>query len=103
MAKTIVINNTERAIFADGKMLIPGTNVLDSFDTEKGDVKAFVANGELNVKESDKMDDKAKEEAVENITSRETLEKVEKTFPKLDTSKAKKKLDKFDELLKKQN
>lgn len=99
----IVINNTESAIFADGKLLIPGTNVLDSFDTEKGDVKAFIENGNLDVKDSDKMDDKAKEKAVENITSRETLDKVEKTFPKLDTKKAKAKLDKFDEQLKKQS
>lgn len=103
MAKIIVINNTERAIFADGQMLIPGTNVLDSFDTEKGDVKAFVANSEITVKDSEKMTNEEKDKAVEEITNRETLEKVEKTFPKLDTSKAKKKLDKFDEQLKKQN
>ncbi|MBO7412847.1 MAG: hypothetical protein J6U20_04195 [Fibrobacter sp.] len=98
----IIINNTERAIFADGKLLIPGTNVLEAFDAEQGDVKSFIENGELEVKDADKMDDKAKEKAVENVTNRETLEKVEKTFPKLDTSKAKKKLDNFDEQLKKQ-
>lgn len=99
----IVINNTERAIFADGKLLIPGTNVVDSFDAEKGDVKSFIENGEIEVNDSEKMDAKAQEKAVENITSRDTLEKVEKTFPKLDTKKAKNKLDKFDEQLKKQS
>lgn len=99
---TIVINNTESAIFADGKLLIPGTNVLDSFDANKGDVKAFIENGDIKVGDSEKMNDKDKAEAVENITNRENLEKVEKTFPKLDTKKAKQKLDKFDEQLKKQ-
>lgn len=99
----IVINNTESAIFADGKLLIPGTNVLPSFNEEDGSVKSFVKNGDLEVKDSEKMDDKDKAKAVEEITNRDTLEKVEKTFPKLDTSKAKKKLDKLDEQLKKQS
>ena len=101
MANKIVINNTTSAIFADGKLLIPGTNVLDSFNTEKSDVKAFIENGDLEVNDQSKMDDKAKDKAVSNITNRETLEKIETAFPKLDTSKAKKKLDAFDEALKK--
>lgn len=101
MANKIVINNTESAIFADGKLLIPGTNVLDSFDTEKSDAKAFIENGDLEVNEPAKMDEKSKEKAVSNITSRETLEKIEKALPKVDTSKAKKKLDAFEDALKK--
>lgn len=101
MANKIVINNTTSAIFADGKLLIPGTNVLDSFDTEKSDVKAFIENGDLEVNYQAKMDDKAKNKAVSNITNRETLEKFEKAFPNVDSSKAKKKLDAFEDALKK--
>ena len=99
---TIVINNTEHSIYADGKFLIPGTNVLESFDSKKSDAEAFIKNKEITVKDSEKMTKEEKGKAVEEITNRETLEKVEKTFPDLDTSKAKKRLDKFDDQLKKQ-
>lgn len=98
----IVINNTESSIFADGKLLIPGTNVLESFDEKQADAAAFVSNGSLEIKEPEKMTDKDKEKAVNEITNRDNLEKLEKALPKVDTSKAKKKLDNFDQQLKKQ-
>lgn len=100
----VVINNTESAIFAGGKLLIPGTNVVDdkSFDADKDDAKAFIKDGLLSVKDSGKMTEEDKKKAVENITTKENLEALEKSVKGVDTSKAKKILDDFDNQLKKQ-
>lgn len=100
----IVINNTEAAIFAGGKLLIPGTNVITdgSFNDKKDDVKAFVDNGDLSIQDSDKMTEADKKKAVDNITTQENLDALEKGVKGVDTSKAKKKLDDFEKQLKKQ-
>lgn len=100
----IVLNNTEAAIFAGGKLLIPGTNSISdgSFDEKKGDVKDFVSNGDLTIYDSEKMTDADKKKAVDNITTQENLEALEKGVKGVDTSKAKKKLDDFEKQLKKQ-
>ena len=100
----IVINNTEASIFAGGKLLIPGTNVIadGSFNDKKDDVKAFVDGGELTIQDPEKMTDADKKKAVDNITTKENLEALEKGVKGVDTSKAKKKLDDFDKQLKKQ-
>ena len=98
----VIINNTKHAVYASGKLLIPGTNVVDGkeFDEEKSDVKSLIANGDIEVNSSDKMDDKAKKKAVSEITSQEALKKLSETFPKLDVSSAKEKLEEFDKQLK---
>lgn len=99
----IVINNTEAAIFAGGKLLIPGTNVInEGFNEKKDDVKDFVSNGDLTIQDPEKMTDADKKKAVDNITTQENLEALEKGVKGVDTSKAKKKLDDFDKQLKKQ-
>lgn len=99
----IVINNTEAAIFAGGKLLIPGTNVIsEGFNEKQDDVKAFVSNGDLTIRDPEKMTDADKKKAVDNITTQENLEALEKGVKGVDTSKAKKKLDDFDKQLKKQ-
>lgn len=100
MAK-IVINNTKSAIYVNKTLLIPGTNVVDSFDENDNSVKGFIGNGDLSVKDSEKMNEADKKEAVENITDRGNLEKLGKSVKGVDTKKAKEKLDKFDEQLKK--
>ena len=48
------------------------------------------------------MTDADKKKAVDNITTQENLEALEKGVKGVDTSKAKKKLDDFDKQLKKQ-
>lgn len=99
----VVINHTESAIFACGMLLIPGTNVVedDKFDETKSDAKPFIDGGQLSVKDTAKMTDKDKAEAVDNVTNRKNLEALEKNVKGVDTSKAKKKLDLLDEQLKK--
>lgn len=97
----IVINNTDHAIYADGKLLIPGTNVLDKIGSDKPDVKAFVKNGDLEIKDSDKLSDADKAKAVDNVTSHDTLDKLKDAVPGIDASKAEKTLKKFDDQIKK--
>ena len=97
----IVINNTDHAIYADGKLLIPGTNVLDKIGSDKPDVKAFVKNGDLDIKDSDKLDDSDKVKAVNNVTNHDTLDKLKDAVPGIDVSKAEKTLKKFDDQIKK--
>lgn len=99
----IVINNTRAAIYVCGKLLIPGTNVLEDkdFDAEKDDAKAFISGGELTVKDADKMSDADKKKAVENVTSRDAVKGLKKAVKGIDTTPAEKELDKFDEQLKK--
>lgn len=99
----IVINNTVAAIYCCGKLLIPGTNVLEDkdFDAEKDDAKVFISGGELTVKDADKMNDDDKKKAVENVTSREAVKGLKKAVKGINTETAEKKLDKFDEQLKK--
>lgn len=99
----VIINNTEAAIYTCGKLLIPGTNVLDDkeFDEGKDDAKAFVSSGELTVKDADKMSDADKKKAVDNITTHKAAKDLKKAVKGVDTSEAEKKLDKFDEQLKK--
>lgn len=99
----VVINNTTAAIYASGKLLIPGTNVLEDneFDAEKADAKAFIEGGELSVKDSDKMTDADKKKAVENVTNRETVKSLKKAVKGIDTKAAEEMLDKFEEQLKK--
>lgn len=99
----IVINNTTAAIYACGKLLVPGTNVLEDkeFDAEKDDAKAFISGGELTVKDPDKMTDADKKNAVENVTTRDAAKGLKKAVKGIDTTAAEKKLDKFDEQLKK--
>ena len=98
----VIINNTKHAVYASGKLLIPGTNVVEDkeFDDEKSDVKSLIANGDIEVYSSDKMDDKAKKKAVSEITSPDALKKLSETFPKLDVSSAKERLEEFDKQVK---
>lgn len=102
MAK-IVINNTKAAIYAGGKLLVPGTSVIDDkdFDETKSDVKPFIDGGSLTVKASDKMTDADKKAAVENVTTREAVKGLKKAVKDINTKPAEEKLDKFDEQLKK--
>lgn len=98
----VIINTTKHAVYASGKLLIPGTNVVDDkeFDEGKSDVKSLIANGDIEVNSSDKMDDKAKKKAVSEITSQDALKKLSETFPKLDVSSAKEKLEEFEKQVK---
>lgn len=99
----VVINNTTAAIYVCGKLLVPGTNVLEDkeFDAEKDDAKSFIKGGELSVKEADKMTEDDKKKAVENVTTREAVKGLKKAVKGIDTAPAEQKLDKFDEQLKK--
>lgn len=101
--KKVVINNTVAAIYAGGKLLIPGTNVVDDkeFNAEKDDVKSFIKGDSLSVKDSDKMTDADKKKAVENLTSREAVKDLKEAVKGVDTKPAEEKLDQLDEQLKK--
>lgn len=92
----IVINKKKHCIFANKQFLVPGTNVLESFNSEANDVKMLLSAGEIEVKDSENMDEKAQEEAVAKTNTQEILEKVGKTFKKVDTAKRKKELDDYD-------
>ena len=99
----VVINTTTAAIYACGKLLIPGTNVLDDkeFDADKADAKSFIESGALTVKDPEKMTEADKKKAVENVTTREAVKGLKKAVKGIDTKPAEEKLDKFDEQLKK--
>lgn len=97
----IVINNTEQAIYADGKLLIPGTNVLDKIGSDKSDVKAFIKNGDIEIKDSEKLSEADKAKAVDNVTSHDALDKLKNAVPGIDASKAEKTLKKFEDQIKK--
>lgn len=96
----IVINKTKHGIYVNGGILVPGTNTLDEFDGEAAQAKFFVEAGEIEIKDSSKMTEKEQQEAVDKATTKNTLEKLEKTFKKVDTSKRKKTLDDFDKAVK---
>ena len=70
----IVINNTEHAIYADGKLLIPGTNVLDKIGSDKSDVKAFIKNGDIEIKDSEKLSEADKAAIAQRMTDGASLE-----------------------------
>lgn len=97
----VIINSTDHAIFANKVLLIPGTNLLDSFDAESSEAKAFIGNGDLTVKDSDKMTASDKKDAVKNATTRDAVKGLKKIFKDIDTSEADEKLNKFEEQLKK--
>lgn len=99
----VVINKTTAAIYACGKLLIPGTSVLEDkeFDAEKDDAKSFIKHGDLTVKDAEKMTEADKKEAVKNVTTREAVNGLQKAVKGIDTKPAEEKLDKFDEQLKK--
>ena len=63
-------------------------------------MKSLIANGDIDVNSSDKMDDKAKKKAVSEITSPDVLKKLSETFPKLDVSSAKERLEEFEKQVK---
>ena len=96
----IVNNKTKHGIYVNGLMLVPGTNPIDTFDETTSQVKAFVDDGSLEIKEADKMTEKEQQDAVNNANTKASLEKLAKTFKKVDTSKQKKKLDDFDTAVK---
>lgn len=96
--KTIVINKSTHGIFACGKLLVPGTNCVEGIDVEASDIQSFVEQGELEIKDLKKMDDKEKAEVVEKTNTQATLEELEKidAFNGVDTKKRKGKLDDYD-------
>jgi len=99
----IVINKTRAAIYAGGKLLIPGTNVLedDAFDEGKDDVKSFIDGGSVVVKEAKNLTAEDKKKAVGNINDRGNLKKLKEAVKGIDTAAAEQKLSKFDDMLKK--
>lgn len=97
----IVNNKTMHGVFCNGIMLVPGTNCIDDFDASTTDAKFFTEDGTIEIKDSDKMDDKEQAEAVKNANTHATLDTLQKTFKKVDTSKQKKKLDDFENAVKK--
>ncbi len=97
----VVINKTEHAIYADGTLLVPGTNLVDKFDESDAAAKSFIEGDQISVGDSSKMDDKAKKEAVKNANTRDVVKGLKKTFKGIDTTEADEKLDKFEDQLKK--
>lgn len=92
----IVINKTLHGIYVNRTMLVPGTNCLDDFDDSTYEAKYFIDNEDIVVQEPSKMTEKEKEKAVENANTTATLDKLQKNFKGVDTSKRRKVLDKFD-------
>lgn len=92
----IVHNKTLHCIFANGILLIPGTNCLESFDENTDAAKHFIDIEEITVKDSEKMSEKEQQKAVDNATTHANLETLRKTFKKVDTSKRKKTLTDYD-------
>ena len=74
----IVINKTRAAIYAGGKLLIPGTNVLedDGIDENKDDMKSFIEGGSVVVKDTKNLTAEDKKDAVGNINDRGNLKKL---------------------------
>ncbi|MCF0223835.1 MAG: hypothetical protein HUK20_06165 [Fibrobacter sp.] len=96
--KTIVINKSTHGIYANGHLLVPGTNCIEGLDSEASDIKSFVEQGELEIKDVSKLDDKAKAEIVEKTNTQTILEELGKmdAFKNVDTKKRKGKLDDYD-------
>ena len=98
----ILINKTESAIYACGKLLIPGTNVVEEdIDVEASDLKPFIDGGSIAVKDPEKVSEADKKEIVDNITNRATVKSVKKAVKNINTEAAEKKIDAFEEQLKK--
>lgn len=99
----IVINKTRAAIYAGGKLLIPGTNVLedDGIDENKDDMKSFIEGVSVVVKDAKNMTAEDKKDAVGNINDRGNLKKLKEAVKGIDTAPAEQKLSKFDDMLKK--
>lgn len=99
----IVTNKTKHGVFCNGVMLVPGTNCIDKFDEASFDAKTCIEDGYIDVKDSEKMTEAEQKQAVSNANTHATLETLQKTFKKVDTSSQKKKLDDFDKAIKKAN
>lgn len=74
----ILINKTKRLLFVGKLMLKPGTNIVDEFDAEDKNVKAWVKAKMLSVKDPSKMDEEAIEEAISTAYDNDVVAELKK-------------------------
>lgn len=100
----IVFNNTLSILNYNDEKIMPGSNVVESFDESHPIIGLYINSGDLEVFDSSKMTLKEKNKALIEATSISTIDKLKSLFKELKTEEQKKKINdfskKFNESLK---
>lgn len=100
----IVFNNTLSILNYNKEKIMPGSNVVESFDENHPIIRLYINSNDLEVFDSSKMTLKEKNKALIEATSISTIDKLKSLFKELNPEEQKKKINdfskKFNESLK---
>lgn len=96
----IVFNNTLSILNYEGNQILPGSNVVESFNEKHPIIGLYINSGEIEVIDSEKATEREKKKALNEANSIKTVKALKALYPKIDVSKQEQKIESFGKAVK---
>lgn len=91
----IVFNNSLSILNYEGVQILPGSNIVESFNEKHPIIGLYINSGELEVIDSEKATEREKKRALNEANSIKTLRALKALYPKLDVSRQEQRIESF--------
>lgn len=91
----IVFNNSLSILNYEGNQILPGSNVVESFNEKHPIIDLYINSGEIESIDSEKATEREKKRALNEANSIKTVKALKSLYPKIDVSKREQKIESF--------